>query len=147
MTGVSLIIRPLEAGDSLALWRIRNSEPVRLLSNDPTSIPQTSHETWFARYLANPANHCYVAQQGRAVVGYCRVDGGLISIAVDPEFHGQGIGRKLLQVTIEKVSPDVPVITAEILLNNPGSLKLFQSVGFTISSQDEKKHILHYRAT
>lgn len=138
-------VRPLHPDDSFGLWRIRNLEEVRRLSNDPRVIPQAQHEAWFARYQANPKNRCFVLDDHGAVAGYCRIDDGLTSIALDPKYHGLGLGKRLLRESIDAVKSSGPTIRAEIRLNNDISLKLFTGLGFVVVANTPEKHQLEYR--
>src|SRR3990172_8839888 len=120
-----MLIRGLQPEDSDALWQIRNSEPVRAFSNDPTPIPRDRHDAWFVRYLANPENHCEVLEENGLVVGYCRVDAALVSIALRPEAQGRGFGRALLRTAITHTQGRWPRLIAEVRHGNEVSLRLF----------------------
>jgi len=137
-------VRPITQEDSPHLWRIRNLDVVRALSNNPDPIPREQHDNWFSKYYQDPDNHCMVIEVDNVVAGYCRIDHGLISIALDPNYHGLGLGTRLLQETINRVSPAVAKITAEIRRENEISLKLFTKVGFNVIQSTPEKNILEY---
>ncbi len=137
-------VRDLRPQDSEGLWRIRNLDEVRLLSNNTAIIPRRDHDAWFAKYIANPDNRCYVLDREGGVAGYCRIDSGLVSIAIDPKYHGLGLGKKLLKEAVDLALPSAKKITAEIRLNNDVSLKLFTKVGFKVVGQTPEKHLLEY---
>lgn len=140
-------VRELRPKDSDGLWRIRNLDEVRLLSNNTAVIPKADHDAWFAKYIANPDNRCYVLEYGGDVAGYCRIDSGLVSIAIDPKYHGLGLGKKLLKGSVDLEIPTLKKITAEIRLNNDVSLKLFTKVGFKVVDQTPEKYILEYHGS
>jgi N-acetylneuraminate synthase len=137
--------RKLKSSDSLALWKIRNTESVRKVSNNSAPIPKASHTQWFAQYIKNPKNNCFVITYENKVAGYCRIDSGLVSIAIDPLFQGMGLGKKLLTSSVQQASQQIKTITATIHKKNEASLKLFTSVGFTIVSGNKEVSHLEYR--
>jgi ribosomal protein S18 acetylase RimI-like enzyme len=64
------------------------------------------------------------------VVGFVGVDGTYLSwLYVDPEFYGQGIGRRLLRFGMDVMGPDAWTIA---LAGNTPALSLYQSEGFTV---------------
>lgn len=140
------LVRPATPRDSSALWQIRNQEDVRKVSNNAELIPWEKHEAWFARYLTNPDNHAFVLVQGRTVVGYCRIDAGLVSIALDTSVRGRGFGNLLLTEAIRQYQAQGPV-RAFVRCGNETSLKLFQKAGFTQDSEDPEGYHLTYHGT
>lgn len=130
-------VRRATMDDSSSMWRIRNSEAVRQVSHHKEVIPWPDHQQWFARYMANPENHCYVLELEGRVIGYCRVDDTLVSIAIDPDQHGHGFGKFLLASTVNAESIDHRELTAEVRFDNPISKRLFQDLGFrTVAELD-----------
>lgn len=140
-------IRPVNESDSLALWRIRNEESVRNLSSDTSLIPRTNHEQWFATYLTNPHNQCFVLVYESDVAGYCRIDSGVVSIALAPFYQGMGLGKKLLTHALTKAKQEQFPIKATIKIVNEASLKLFTGVGFTVISKNSKEYQLEYHGS
>ncbi|MFH1171415.1 MAG: N-acetyltransferase [bacterium] len=137
-------IRALQPEDSADMWRIRNHEMVRCMSHDTSSIPRAVHDAWFARYIANPENRAFVLVCDSRVAGYCRIDHGLVSIAIDPEFQGRGFSRQLLTESILRVRDTTSRILAEVRRDNPISLGLFTAAGFGIIEEDGEKYILAF---
>lgn len=144
MKNPDVAVREVSLEDSSDLWRIRNHPDVRRLSNRPDPIPRDQHDQWFEKYRAHPDNHAYVLVVGGVVAGYCRIDSGLVSIAIDPVFQGRGFSKMFLTTSILQARRYFPLMTAEVRLDNPVSLRLFQSVGFRVVSQDNEKHVLQY---
>ncbi len=127
-------IRLITDADSEALWRIRNLDSVRAASHSRTFIPRSVHNSWFLKYRANPNNTCWVVLVDKLVAGYCRVDNALVSIAIDQQFKGQGLGKVLLIEVIHRSQQRWQIIKAEIQIENTASLKLFELVGFKQTS-------------
>lgn len=143
MPSPGTFVRPATDRDSEALWRIRNQEDVRRLSNNPEPIPWEKHEAWFARYRAKAENHAYVLERDGQVVGYCRIDSGLVSIALDGSVRGKGLGRLLLSEAIAQYEEGP--IKAFVRCGNETSLKLFRKAGFTPDREDPEGYHLTYR--
>lgn len=137
-------IRPITADDSGDLWRIRNDEQVRAVSHDSRPIPRDKHDGWFARYQQHSGNHCWVIEVDDTVAGYCRIDDGLVSIAIDQRFAGRGLGKRLLTHAVTSVPHDVWPLRADIQLDNTASIALFEKVGFRRADQDDRYLHLTY---
>lgn len=140
----SVSIRPVAAKDSADVWRIRNTESVRQVSHQQDEIPWEKHQAWFQQYLENPDNHCSVIEVDGRIGGYCRIDGGLVSIAIDPAFHGRGLGKKLLEEAVRAAAALGQPVRAEVKKDNRASLKLFTSVGFKTSGENEEQVTFTY---
>jgi ribosomal protein S18 acetylase RimI-like enzyme len=137
------LVRPATAQDSRALWQIRNQEDVRRVSNNAELIPWEKHEVWFARYRKNPENHAFVLEEDGAVVGYCRIDAGLVSIALDASVRGRGYGTVLLTEAVRQYHAEGPV-RAFIRCGNETSLKLFKKAGFSPDREDAEGYHLTF---
>lgn len=140
-------VRIVAAKDSADIWRIRNTDSVRSVSHHPEPIAWEQHQAWFTDYLQNPDNHCFIVEQDGQLAGYCRIDDGLVSIAIDPAWHGRGLGKKLLLSAVKTSSPQISPIKAEVRFGNEASMKLFQSTGFTEVGRDEEKVIYEFNSS
>jgi len=70
----------------------------------------------------------FVACDGEQIVGFSAVDEKYVSfLYVDPEYYGQGIGRKLLQMSIEAAGEGAWTI---VLHKNYPAIALYKSEGF-----------------
>lgn len=70
----------------------------------------------------------FVACDGDNVVGFSSVDKQYVSfLYIDPDYYGQGIGRKLLQIAVEAIGPGAWTI---VLHNNKRAIGLYESEGF-----------------
>lgn len=75
----------------------------------------------------------FVAENEETIVGYIITDvrkneGVIISIAVDTPFQRNGIGRTLIEKTIEKLSTEYVVLTVRV--NNESAQKFYEKLGF-----------------
>ena len=73
--------------------------------------------------------HCYV-QDGTRLVGFAAVrrDGYILFLAVDPDFRGQGIGKRL----VAHVAEDHRSITCHARTTNENALQFYEHLGFEI---------------
>lgn len=142
-------IRKIKREDSKRLWEIRNHPKARENSNNPEEIPFAKHDQWFEnKYFKNNDNICFVLETEGKVIGYCRFDLGegkkyIVSIALDNDWQGKGLGHMLLSGALEQL-PSSMTISATIKKDNPPSLKLFQKNNFEFISEDEINYYYIY---
>lgn len=141
------VIREMSADDATRVWEIRNHETVRTLSKTSEQIPLPQHLEWFARYLKRTDKVANVLLENGTVVGYCRIDAGLVSIAIDPTTHGRGYGQQLLQSTIVSAGKRWGKITAEVLQSNIASQLFFSKQGFRLVSQHDDTLLYEFSHT
>ncbi len=143
-------IRAAEPADVQALGRLgallvrlhHDLDPERFLA----ATPETAHGygSFLGRQIDRPDAVLRVAERAGEVVGYAYAAvegtdymslrgpaGVLHDILVDPAHRGQGVGRALLEATLEalaaKGAPRVVLSTAE---RNETAQRLFASAGF-----------------
>ena len=118
----------------------RNHPGVRKFSLDPEVIRNDEHSRWFAARLARlQLEPLFLFSVERELVGMSRLDVVIeltdkyeISILVDPEQHGKGIGTKILDMTCEnffRLHPGKTMI-ARVHRENIVSQRLFTKAGF-----------------
>lgn len=142
-------IRKVEGQDSYCIWKIRNHPYIRAVSDNTEIILFENHSFWFKeKYFSGQDNHCFVlAISDNKVIGYCRFDFDdkekhyVISIAIDPDFQGKGLGHKLLSESLRKVGAN-KIIFAKIKRDNARSIKLFEKNGFSVKNEDENNYYL-----
>jgi ribosomal protein S18 acetylase RimI-like enzyme len=70
----------------------------------------------------------FVACDGELVVGFSAIDEKYVSfLYVDPDYYGQGIGRRLLQMTTDALGEGAWAI---VLDGNHRAIALYESEGF-----------------
>jgi ribosomal protein S18 acetylase RimI-like enzyme len=146
----AVLIRPAAPADLKAIGRLgallvsmhHGLDPDRFIA----ATPQTEHAygSFLARQLDEPNILVLVAEHDGEVVGYtyAGVEGNdymslrgpagvLYDIVVDPAHRGHGVGRMLLDATLEaleaKGAPRVVLSTAE---RNESAQRLFARAGF-----------------
>jgi UDP-2,4-diacetamido-2,4,6-trideoxy-beta-L-altropyranose hydrolase len=133
-----LVIEPAVEADAELAWRWRNDPAVRQTAFCPDPIPWGDHLRWWLGSLSNPRRALLLGKLDKVAVGVLRFDfdeqlGAVVSIYIDPERTGQGIGKALLRAGVSWLGrnrPDVRQVFAEILPENMASQALFRSVGF-----------------
>ncbi|HHI00122.1 MAG TPA: ribosomal-protein-alanine N-acetyltransferase [Thermococcus litoralis] len=85
---------------------------------------------------ANPETFLVAEYNGRIVgyvMGYLRPDreGHIMSIAVDPLYRGNGIGKALMEVVIDRlIKRGARYIGLEVRVSNERAIKLYEKLGF-----------------
>lgn len=76
-----------------------------------------------------------VIEQHGKVVGFCILqpvvdEANLLLMAIDPSLHGQGLGFKLLEGSIERLQNDPVQIFLEVRESNLAAIALYEKSGF-----------------
>jgi ribosomal protein S18 acetylase RimI-like enzyme len=147
---MTVTIRPANAADARAMGRLgailvathHDFDAARFIA----ATPQTEHGygSYLGSQLANPDIVILVAENAGEVVGYTFAGvegydymelrgpaGVLYDLVVDPAHRGRGVGRTLLDATLEELerrgAPRVVLATAE---RNEAAQRLFARAGF-----------------
>ncbi|HQQ63481.1 MAG TPA: ribosomal protein S18-alanine N-acetyltransferase [Pseudomonadales bacterium] len=80
--------------------------------------------------------HCFVFLLAGEIIGFaiyeCVLDeASLLNIAVNPEYQGQGYGRRLLRESITALDTRITRIFLEVRVSNAAAQKLYLSEGFS----------------
>lgn len=143
------IIRQVKKEDSRRVWEIRNHPIARKYSCHSELIPLESHEPWFEnKYFLDSINYCFVLEiPPKLVIGYCRFDydenkdSYIISLALDPAYHGRGLGHKLLADSLAQLKATKSIL-AEIKKVNVPSVGLFKKNKFKVYKEDDENYYL-----
>jgi len=144
------IIRPINRNDSRRIWEIRNHSLARQNSSNPEEIILEKHDQWFEnRYFKDSSNVCFILETKENIIGYCRFDTDdndryVISIALDHDWQGKGLGHILLSGSLQKI-PENKEVLAIVKKGNPASLKLFQKNNFQLDKEDEINYYFIFR--
>ncbi len=128
------LIEPLEV--HISPMRRRHLRSVLRIESQVYPTPWT--HGLFVSELALRSTRAYVvARVGRDVIGYSGLmmsldDGHITTVAVDPEWHRQGIAtRMLVALAREAVARGANALTLEVRLSHRGAQQLYQQFGFT----------------
>lgn len=108
---------------------------------------KTLYTQWIEKSLSGQlADRVFVAKNGKAIMGFVTVaknnkEGQIGLIAVDPTFHGQGIGRLLIQSAHNWYSQNnLTRATVVTQLTNTSACRLYEKMGY---HQESAKLIFH----
>ena len=83
--------------------------------------------------IKNDYTHIYVYEEDNKVLGFIHIEDhfeitDIINIAVDKDYQGIGIGKKLIQYVIDNTKADKLML--EVKANNESAINLYKSMGF-----------------
>lgn len=129
-------LRPAESGDADRVLEWRNDAEAVRFSETGRAVDVEAHEAWFAARLEDPSTRIWIAERDGRPLGTVRIEVraavGAVSIAVAPEWRGQGIGGRILRLVQDELEGDFQVesLTAVVRVDNAASLRLFEHAGF-----------------
>ena len=134
--------RTATVSDATVLLNWRNDLSARALSRNSAIIPHSEHLQWLSDRLKRiQLEPFFLFEANRKAIGMCRLDivskfpdKYEISILVNPDEHGKGIGTRILRMTCESFFTIHPTktIVAVVHINNLTSQKLFTNAGFKL---------------
>jgi ribosomal protein S18 acetylase RimI-like enzyme len=141
--------RPLAAAGAAPLWpagvrpialRVRDARAIhglllRAYANGYGAV-QPDWLDWFEWLTTDPEfdqRLCFVAQAGTDIVGFCLVwtSAFVKDVAVDPAWHGRGIGTALLATAIADMRQrGAAHLRLKVDARNLGARRLYERMGF-----------------
>jgi len=135
-------IRFANSKDNKSIFNWRNNKLTREMFFESKIITFKDHSNWFKETLANKNKKIYVGELNGKKIGICRFDfnkknsSSEVSINMNPKMRSLGLGKRFLFQCIEfYLSTDNHELFAKIKSKNKASLKIFDYVGFNISSE------------
>lgn len=129
-----LRLRPAAASDSDQLLAWQRHPITRRFARDPEPPQPAGHAAWFAAKLSDPRCVFHMLTEHGRPVGYLRLDwlpdrqGFEVSVAIDPDRHGAGLGAAALAYGRRLVPHED--LWAYIVPQNQASLGLFRKAGY-----------------
>ena len=137
MLGRSWELRPATAEDAEVLWRWANDPVTRAASLSPGAIPWSDHLQWLAAKLEDPNAYLWLAVGERdQPLGQVRFDRSgseaVVSVGLDPNRRGAGLGSRLIQRSTERLmrTEGVALVRAYIKPDNLASRRAFARAGY-----------------
>jgi len=144
-------LRPAGIGDTARVWTWRHAGGAAALYRSGRETPLGDHERWFRAALQDPDRLLLIAEHQGRPVGHVRLDrmGGAgaergeakdaaVSICMDPEVRGRGIGGATLAAALLHARDrGFDRAVAEIHVENRASIRLFEKCGFSTSGREE----------
>ena len=135
----TLCLRPTAVEDGQMLHRWRNHPAVRAVSGTKDSIPLADHLRWLQRVLAASDRWLFIAEVGRLPVGCIRFDllardRVEVSIYLDPELQGLGLGQRVLLAGEQAMRGYLDhdfTLNASVLQGNFPAQQLFEACGYS----------------
>ncbi|MEY4905591.1 MAG: hypothetical protein RLZZ292_3406 [Bacteroidota bacterium] len=138
----TLTFRAANEKDVMLYFEWANDEEVRKQSFQSDEINLEIHKNWFFNKLKDP--NCYFLlfeNENQQAVGQIRIQKesekkAIIGISVVKEFRGQGLASKIITIATDYFSKFCSncILYAYIKEENKGSIKSFQSAGFSFDS-------------
>jgi UDP-2,4-diacetamido-2,4,6-trideoxy-beta-L-altropyranose hydrolase len=134
-----LQVLPAVLSDRMDVWLWRNEEQARALSGNPDPIPWDDHCTWWDRAMSDPDRTLLMIVRGGQRIGHLRLDrlagegrAEQVSITLNPDFRGQGLGAPVLAAGLVARSAARPgvIFHAAIHDANLASRRIFEACGF-----------------
>lgn len=138
ISGQGVDVRLAVAGDAELVWPWRNDESTRRYFFDSAPVSLEVHLAWWIRSLSDPQRVLLLGRLDEKEVGVIRFDfvdlrQAKVSIYLNPEMTGRGVGKSLLragQDWLLQKHPEIDNVIAEVMPNNIASLRAFLGAGF-----------------
>lgn len=143
MQAARLSLHAATAADAEMAWHWRNHESTRRQAIDTNPIPLQAHLAWWRASLANRERALLIARISASATGVLRLDhdgpDSTVSIYLDPQLTGLGLGPRLLRLGHEWLRRHRPCTQRMLALIRPDNLAsshAFASAGFRRRAAD-----------
>jgi UDP-2,4-diacetamido-2,4,6-trideoxy-beta-L-altropyranose hydrolase len=135
--GSTVRLRSVEANDENWLLELQRAPQTRRYFRNPAVPSAQEHACWMKGTIADPGVLLAIVEADGDNAGFVRLDrkmidsingGREISIAINPQLYGRGIGSAALLLARRLVPASI--LEAEILPDNAASKALFANAGF-----------------
>jgi RimJ/RimL family protein N-acetyltransferase len=136
-------LRRARLDDEALLLKWRNEPSTRAASLSTEEISPEQHHVWFKGKLADPECALFIVDDDGKPVGQLRLDRVHpdlveVSIGLDVEARGRGLGREALRRSVGEAQRLFGVKTVKALVkpDNASSLAAFAAAGFHVVAED-----------
>lgn len=151
-----IVVRASNESDCWTIWQLRYDSSAIPFFGDTDTVDFEEHKTWYMHKIASSSDVWLISELQDQTVGFVRFSDmypehqhpGMkksISIVVDPQFRGQGVGQQILQESLRwyrSHEGSQHVLCTDILVSNLAAQKVFERCGFVIVDQVKKR--FHY---
>ena len=129
----------------LLIWR--NNPAIRQMCFDSSQIKEEEHKKWFDKKIKDKNTRIYIAEDAKGKkLGQVRFEvndenKAYISVNLNPEFLGQGLGHKIIRMATDiflNERKDINKIIAEVIEENTASQKAFEKAGYSFIEETSK---------
>lgn len=133
---MSLRLRKVKAEDVRLVFDWANDPETRRNAFNPNEIPWESHVAWFNKRVDSPVCRIFILEQDNIAAGVIRFDKDdddmlTISYSIDKNMRGKGLGKSIVVLGLEAVKGWGRSIKALVKPDNPASIRVFESLGFS----------------
>ena len=143
-----LQLRRATPDDCERIWRWRNDPRTRQSAFDPRPIDLAAHRHWYKGVLNNPRQILLIGTILDQEIGVLRYDvaeesaeeSAEISVYLDPELHGLGLGGRLIAAGsrwIRNERATINDLVARVRAENTASIKAFRDAGYRAENADQ----------
>jgi RimJ/RimL family protein N-acetyltransferase len=142
-----LALRPASESDMELFGQWANDPSVRANCYNPEAIPANAHRKWFLEKLSSGDTLMLVLELNGIPVGQIRYDRrgetADIGFSIDKRFRGLGLGRKIIEQSLERAFSTLRVkaVRAEVFSANSASRIAFAKTGFELTETREIKGV------
>lgn len=147
-------LRTARESDCERVFAWRNHPDTRRYFFDAAPIELAAHRRWFNAALADKARALLIGETNGKAFGVLRYDflgtEARVSIYVDPERQGEGLGSALLVAGTEWLASHdagVQTIVAEVMPANEASVRAFAAAGFRESHRCLRRNVHAQRSS
>lgn len=133
----TIFLRLVTEADCQLIFQWRNHEKVRRYSFHSEEISFSQHQQWFQNALNNVDHVILIAELNKQALGVFRLyqhdETAEVSIYLNPDLIGQGLGRSLLNagiIWVKKNLHKIATLKARIMSDNMASIHIFEKCGF-----------------
>ena len=131
-----MVFRRANSSDVNITFEWASNAVVRQYALTKNKIEFESHTVWFNSKVNDPNVYYYLAMVAEQPVGSIRFDlvenEAVISYLIDPKFHGNGFGKKIVEegIALFRLDSQTYSIAGIVKNENKPSLKIFRDLNF-----------------
>ncbi|MGJ3234511.1 GNAT family N-acetyltransferase [Marivirga sp.] len=144
----NLLLREATLCDLDITYQWANDNTVRAYAYNQNKISKEAHSEWFTNKLKSDDCKYFILEENYHQAGSIRFDiendqqTAKISYLVDPKFVGKGYGTFLMEKGVAKLinsNASVASVYGHVLKENLASIKIFEKLGYKITSESDSE--------